>query len=62
MTNKQKIWRRPADWEKIKAGILPLRFESLDPEPFKLIEAGADAMLLAVRTKLGSMAFLLEEE
>ena len=33
------------DWEEIKSAILPLRMESLDPEPFKLIELGADAIL-----------------
>lgn len=38
-----KPWR-PEGWQEIKSRILPLRFESLDPEPFRLIEAGADAM------------------
>lgn len=40
---------RPDNWPKIKQSILPLRMESLDPAPFKLIEAGADAMLKALK-------------
>lgn len=42
-----KQWR-PKNWQEIKQAILPLRMESLDSIPFKLIEAGADAMLEAL--------------
>lgn len=42
---------RPDNWPKIKQALLPLRMESLDPAPFKLIEAGADAILEALQER-----------
>ncbi len=53
------MWRPKEGWEKTLEEICG---ENPHPYDVHYVEAGADAMYLAVREKLGKMAFLLDEE